>query len=245
VRAQLESGARTDIDVLRRNRLIHPRLADGSEADPRSEIGSTWRLSRTDLERVLEYSRRDETSKQDYLRELSAYRRTGRYTLQQAADHIAGEAEEDYKAILARLKVAVLKDELPMYLPGSNLKHDYGAVPRKASAVRDFYEEAYWSDLNAWLAKFEPRVRYRFPIPSETTPAEVVPPHVKRTVLQEREILAALSRLDVDPQALPRAPIGKPGIPSQVRPLVKMTDKVFTKAWERLRASRQIADAPP
>lgn len=244
--AKFEANLLADIEVLRRNKLIRPRLADSSEADPSSAIDQAWRLSRTDLEHLMQYSRRNDASKQDYLAELTAYRATGRYTLRQAADHIVGEADEDFKAILARLKLAALKDELPMYLPDRNQKHDYGPDRRRLSLVSDLYEEAFWSDLNGWLAKFEPRVRYRFPAPSDMSHAEPVAPHVKRSVLQELEILAALSQLKIDPQALPRTPVGKPGIPSRVRPLVpNMSEKVFTKAWERLRATRQISDAPP
>lgn len=61
---------------------------------------------------------------------------------------------------------------------------------------------------------------------------------------QEQEILAALRELGYDPQQLPRPPSGTPGPKSEVRVrLDKMTDKVFSKAWERLREYRDIADA--
>jgi hypothetical protein len=193
----------------------------------------------------MQYTRRDAASKQDYLAELTAYRATGRYTLKEAADHVAGEADEDYKAILARLRLAALKDELPMHLPDRKQKHDYGPDRHRLSIVSDVYEEAYWSDLNCWLAKYQPRICYRFPAPTDASQVESIPRHIKRTVLQEREILAALRHLELDPQSLPRMPVGKPGIPSLVRPLVPhMSHKVFDKAWERLRASRQISDAP-
>lgn len=74
-------------------------------------------------------------------------------------------------------------------------------------------------------------------------PAEAVAP-VQRSVAHEMNILAAIKSLGLDPLALPRSIKGAPGAKSRVRAVTKgMTQKVFDKAWQRLRDSKQIEDA--
>lgn len=69
-------------------------------------------------------------------------------------------------------------------------------------------------------------------------------PPEKRQRQQEQEILAVLRELGYNPKGLPPRKAGKAGVKSEVRAnLPQMTDKVFSKAWERLREFRDIADA--
>jgi hypothetical protein len=165
-----------DIQHLSDQRAIKPRTDErGTRAITPCPVDTAWYLTRTDLEIVRQYSRQDEQSKKNYLQELLGNAIWGRYTLKQAADYIAVEGGEDYKRILSRLKAAALKDELPMYLPGENLRLDYDelarrrgsrAHPRAALVVTDFYEEARWDELNAWLEEYEPHIACRFPDPA-------------------------------------------------------------------------------
>lgn len=61
---------------------------------------------------------------------------------------------------------------------------------------------------------------------------------------QEDKILRTLKSLGYDPKHLPRPPAGKPGPKKEVRTALKgMSDRVFAKAWERLRVFGDIADA--
>lgn len=61
---------------------------------------------------------------------------------------------------------------------------------------------------------------------------------------QEQEILAVLRELGYDPKGLPARKAGKAGVKSEVRAnLPRMSDKVFSKAWERLRELGDIAGA--
>lgn len=105
------------------------------------------------------------------------------------------------------------------------------------------------SDLQPYLAELGLNVRVKeSPDCRPVTPAEVqqggFPPSVKRAVIQEREILSVLVALGLDPQRLPRTAPGKSGVRSNARSQVRMSDRVFNKAWDRLRASGQISDAP-
>lgn len=79
------------------------------------------------------------------------------YTLEEGARVLADKTGERYEHLLARLMAAALAGELPVYEPGKRLRYTYG--PSGSSrVVREFYEEAYWSDITAWLQKSEPRV---------------------------------------------------------------------------------------
>ena len=61
---------------------------------------------------------------------------------------------------------------------------------------------------------------------------------------QENEMLRVLADLGYDPKQLPRPPAGAAGPKSEARAkLPEMSNKVFDKAWERLRSSGDIADA--
>ena len=173
--AIIEAHILADIQKLLDQGAIAPRTDErGTRAVRPSAIDKSWYLTRRDLEIVLQYTKGDEEAKSEYLRELSSHLETGRYTLRQASDLIESEGGEDYKSILKRLKLAALNDELAMYLPGRNQKYDYGPQPRRFLSVHDFYEEAYWNDLNSWLDRYEPRIACRFPAPKSQPQWECV-----------------------------------------------------------------------
>jgi hypothetical protein len=97
----------------------------------------------------------------------------GRYTLEEAAEHLSGVGES-YDAMLARLKESAGKEPgtkgaLPMRNPGREASIVYGDGPGRISRVREFYEHAYWDDLNHWLEENDRRIKYRFPNPARTS----------------------------------------------------------------------------
>jgi hypothetical protein len=95
-----------------------------------------------------------------YREQNEAKRAAGRFTLEEAALHISGNTE-NVQEVCAKLMRAALSGDLPVYLPGKLTKHDYG----NDNTVREFYEEAYWEDLNKWLIANEPRLPFRFSTP--------------------------------------------------------------------------------
>lgn len=90
-------------------------------------------------------------------------RARGRYQLEEAAEAIAATGER-HKPMLKKLCDAAFSGDLPTYWPGQNARYEY----KNRQHVRPHYEECYWSDLNAWLEKEEPRIKFRFPAPDES-----------------------------------------------------------------------------
>ena len=175
-----------------------------------------------------------------------------RYTLEEAAKVLSDETNERYEQILPRLMSAAEAGSLPTYEPGKRLRYTYG--PSGSSrGVRKFYEEAYWSDITAWLEKSEPRVTFQSPkraeiIASESTPRDAT--HVgpkerpqQKQRWQEEQILQAMRDLGISPMALPKRRPGVAGVKADVRERLgdlHWTPSVFDKAWERLRMLQLI-----
>ncbi len=70
----------------------------------------------------------------------------------------------------------------------------------------------------------------------------------QRQQAQEEIIIQRIQDAGFNPKALPKVPPGTPGVKSQIRSALKghelfVGDKVFEKAWERLRGNGDIADA--
>jgi hypothetical protein len=105
-----------------------------------------------------------EQGKRLFEQQLSASIKAGRYTLGQAADYIARNANADREGALKLLTESVTNGTLITYAPGLN-------NPYRGRVVRDFYEEVFWDDLNAWLVRNRFRLGWSFPDPgiSETT----------------------------------------------------------------------------
>jgi len=101
---------------------------------------------------------------EEYQASLAARRSEGRYTLEEAALDIEREAGERADEMLKKLMVAAEVGALLVYEPGRNARYLYG--PGFKSRVREYYEEAFWNDLNAWLKVNELRITWRFPAPT-------------------------------------------------------------------------------
>lgn len=101
-----------------------------------------------------------------YESQEKAKREAGRYTIREAAELLQQHAGERADSMVEKLSKAAFAGTLPMYRPGENARLDY-AGPDWRQCVRDFYEEAYWDGLNAWLKESEPRITWRFPAPVE------------------------------------------------------------------------------
>lgn len=206
-----------------------------------------------------------------------ARREAGRYTIREAAEQLQIHAGERADTMIEKLSMAAFGGNLPVHLPGEKARHAYpqdGIVRSNVSAlpggvsyfagtdwrqhVRDFYEEAYWDDLNAWLSENEPRIDWRFPNPhqlsrssstkslveSETLEKNGAGP-LQRQRFQEQVIIRALNDLGHDPQAIPKWKAGERGVKSAIREALKAhnwSDKVFDKAWQRLRDDGAIAE---
>lgn len=85
----------------------------------------------------------------------------GRYRLEEAADALDQHTGTSAKDWLGKLEKAVLEDHLLVYRPGEQARY-------RPKAVRAYYDEAYWDDLNAWLKANEPRVKFQFAEPVTT-----------------------------------------------------------------------------
>lgn len=93
-------------------------------------------------------------------------------------------------------------------------------------------------ELNRWLAS--EGTSYRLSIGTVGVPA-VAP--VSRARAQELAILTELRELGFDPLALPPTPPGKPSPAKQAaKSALSYSDRVFEKAWQRLRDSGQIQE---
>ncbi len=101
--------------------------------------------------------------KQPYRLRLVPYRSVaGRYQLKEAAAKIAQAEIENVADLLAKLKSAVRDGVLPAYKPDQIQRLDHRQLQTE---VRDNFEEVYWDELNAWLEKYEPRLKFRFTKP--------------------------------------------------------------------------------
>lgn len=107
-------------------------------------------------------------------------RAQGRYTLEEAAECIAAATGADARRMRDKLCRAAYSGDLPVHEPGRPDRYTYPANPRMTQlmadpywipgfgeGVREFYEEAFWNDLNRWLAKSEGQISWRFPEPGQ------------------------------------------------------------------------------
>lgn len=119
-----------------------------------------WYLSHEDAGKIKEALL---TDRQREIIDLKAQH--GRYTLEEAAECIFENQEMVYAEILTKLSDAAATKILPMYLPGKVDRCDYSMEVEARLEVRIYYEEAFWSDLNQWLEKYESEVEFRFSDP--------------------------------------------------------------------------------
>ncbi|WP_321955370.1 hypothetical protein [Burkholderia cenocepacia] len=80
-------------------------------------------------------------------------------------------------------------------------------------------------------------------MPSQLEPTKAAARRpLKQQAHQEAEILRIIRELNHDPKKLPKQKPGKPGVKAAVREKLNFSKKVFDKAWDRLRASGDVAD---
>ncbi|QRX83269.1 hypothetical protein [Glaciimonas sp. PAMC28666] len=94
----------------------------------------------------------------------------GRYTLQEATNALGNGGQADPMQMLSKLVDAAKTGVLRTYAPGKTDHYSY--VLNKH--IRKDYEEAYWDDLNEWLAHNESRMIFRFPDPIAANQAGLV-----------------------------------------------------------------------
>ncbi|MBR7918797.1 hypothetical protein KDX16_23685 [Burkholderia vietnamiensis] len=77
-----------------------------------------------------------------------------------------------------------------------------------------------------------------------TSEPSITPRPLQQQAFQEQEILRVLAELGHDPLNLPKSPAGQPGIKAEVRKILNWQGSTtFDKAWERLRRTKELADA--
>ena len=162
----------------------------------------------------------------------------GRYRLWDAAMAIGDATATPFERVLDALLESANAGELTTYQGGATFPHKPEGPLGALSG-----DEAYWSDLNAWMQAHKLRGEFAFPEPREATRAQPAPAKrpLQQQRYQEQEILRALKELGYDPMNLPRQKNRKATSVGQnakqdARSLVKFpSSKVFDLAWERLR----------
>ncbi len=134
------------------------------------------------------------------------------------------------------LAEAVKRGVLPVLDPltlGPN-RLPIGAALRRAKVAIE--------DLREWLRSTR---RMEVAMVGPEGKEVLVPPRpVQRQKAQEAAILAKLTELGYEPQALPAPPSGKPSTAKQaVKAALGYSTDVLNKAWQRLRADGRIKDA--
>jgi hypothetical protein len=229
----IERSILANIQGLIDARAIWPRTARTGESAPRTELlDVSWELNHRDVERIIHYSRiRNAQQRLEYLDELAGCYDEGRYNLSQAAEIISEVTGEKYKAVLQRLKLAVIEGKLPTYGRGSGLRYRTDGKRTNPSQVSQFGEQALWGDLNQWL-EHESRIEYRFSPPNHLDPSGIdtaattpgvrallhgigvhdskiaaaeaaAPPAQQAWPWQEDQIIRATKSLEYNPVALP------------------------------------------
>ena len=96
----------------------------------------------------------------------------GRYTIEEAAKAIAAGTNEQEGPMVIKLMDAARTGSLPMHAPGRTVRYSYEIVGH----VKECYEEAYWDELNIWIAANEPRMKFKLPAPESepVTPVAVL-----------------------------------------------------------------------
>lgn len=89
---------------------------------------------------------------------VAVRRKSGRYTLEEAAYFVAFHGVASAQSILNGLMDTIALGELDIYEPALNSKY-------KTNVVRPWSDEVYWSDLNNWLREHEPNIQCVFPSP--------------------------------------------------------------------------------
>lgn len=183
--------------------------------------------------------------------EIIVRQESGRYTLEEAAQLIGNNAPIAANYVLEKMKESTGSGELKVYRPHGlqpyepEPKKDLVYIPGLSNSIKNYvpvgYVESFWDDLNHWLEKKEPRIKFRFPNPEQVENVEfantdlVLEKPLKIQIIQEDEILRIIkAELKLNPLTLPANKRGKSGIKAKVRNKLKWEGSRFNKAWERL-----------
>jgi hypothetical protein len=101
----------------------------------------------------------------------------GRYTLMDAASHIAEDQLRLPMDIVAILKEAALQRKFKVFHPGKNNVYDYNQTTKTPNA---YYEEVRWDDLNTWLQTAFPQC-VSFPQPSAEKKQDGISPGLPKS----------------------------------------------------------------
>ena len=162
------------------------------------------------------------------------------------------EAPGDYllatgktKRLLEEIHHAVLKGEVKIFDPFLGCERLFRESESDMHALARGYTRVLPSSINDWLRSIGMATMPAAdqPARADAEPVTAGAP-LSRQRHQENEMLRVLADLGYDPKQLPRPPAGAAGPKSEARAkLPEMSNKVFDKAWERLRSSGDIADA--
>ena len=147
-----------------RNTNVRPNFFEDADAPDERELSTVdltperWdQMTGTQRRSAIQAIADTKAHSEEVARQRDERRSLGRYTLNDAANEIAGTGER-FEALLEKLCGAAQRGDLPMHAPGELAQYLY----KNGRPVRPFYEEAYWNDLNAWLKRSEPRVAFQF-----------------------------------------------------------------------------------
>ena len=180
----------------------------------------------------------------EYIDELNARikrQAKGFFTLAEAAQVLAdSQPGIDVKEMIEQMRNASANGNLRIRNHGDQLP-----VLNKKD-VKDYHSLVKISDIDTWLESLG--VDYRFPPASaESKPQSEADVQssgpLQRQRFQETEILRVINELGYTATALPKNKSGKPGVKAAVREKLTFSVTIFNKAWDRLRAQGEIADA--
>jgi len=142
-----------------------------------------WQLKA--LNAFKEFLAEPDTARDEQYAEIR--RKTGRYSLEEAAEIIAKEAGAGYTQIYDKLVRDAESHVLTSYMPCSNAPQEYGSGKGQYQKVSS-HIECDWEGLNDWLKVKIPLVKYRFPNPDVSPAAGKV--KVERSITKQRAINA-------------------------------------------------------
>jgi len=178
----------------------------------------------------------------------------GRLTISEVGARLASETGIDAARWESTLNDAIRAGMLPLKNPRNLADALPYAVPKN---LRAFYDRVDVADVNKLLdANQEWHVAYRFACRVQVNGVAISGESADTSSVgasrplpqqrhQEQEVLRVIRELGYDPQQLPKQRAGTAGVKAAVKSQLKqsLTEAVFKKAWERLRAAGDIADA--
>ena len=189
----------------------------------------------------------------DYRAEIEATiarQAQGYFTLNEAAQVLADSRPElDPAKTVERFRLAHSKGALPIHQGVSRFPLEVGET------IRDFWDLLEATELDAWLRV---SAGYGFPpaagLDTKETSKRIDDARNNRQPLQrfpaqESRVLAVIASLQHDPKRLPPRQSGRRWVKAEVWDAIGVctlfsSEKVFDKAWERLRQRGDIAERP-